>query len=738
MLFRTLAGARGAAFPAMVTACVLSILFVPALPASAAPALDAIRLAQAPVIDGRVATDTAWAGLEPASGFRQVQPHDGQPATQRTEVYVGYTDKALYVALVAYGDPSSIIVSDSRRDSGLGDTDAFLFIIDGLLDRQNGYVFGTNAAGIEYDGQVTREGAGDAAGDAFNLNWDGTWQVETQIFAEGWSAEFEIPFRTLRYGRSRVQDWGINFQRNIRHNNEVAYWAPLERNRSLYRISDAGTLRGIEPPPQRNLKFTPYALGKWQRGGSLDGSESDSDVGLDIKYSITPSLTLDLTWNTDFAQVEADDQRLNLDRFNLFFPEKRPFFLENAALFGVGNGQEVEMFFSRRIGIGAGGALLPVDGGARLSGKVGDDTNVGLLYMSTAAVDGVAPANDYTVARISQELPNRSAIGAMYVGRDGDGSFLQPPGEDYNRTYAVDGRWGLGDHVILESWLARTETPGLDGDEEAFAVKFDFSSAEWAARLDYTEVGENFNPEVGFLARTNYRKVSAFLLRYIRPDDLWGLLEIRPHVSFSGYWKPDGFQESGILHLNSHWEARSGAELHTGYNLTRAGVINAFEIIPGVTVPAETYDHGEVSLNYFSNQSRPFSYSMRAVLGGRFGGDRIYLEPAVNYRIGERFRSELSYSYNDYDLPVPGGEFTASLARLRLSYSFTPKIQVAALIQHNDTSDRLGTNIRFSWLRSANSGLFLVYNEVDESGPGSLPTGREFIIKYSHIFDVFN
>ena len=734
MLIRALVGARNTVTPAMVTACGIAILWGLALPVHAAPALDAARLDQVPVIDGDVTADGAWTGLAPASDFRQVQPEDGAPASQETKVYIGFTDEALYIGLVAYADPESIIVSDSRRDSSLDNTDAFLVIIDGLLDRQNGFVFGTNAAGIEYDGQVTREGSGNA----FNLNWDGTWQVKSKIFAEGWSAEFEIPFRTLRYGPGQAQDWGINFQRNIRNNNEVVYWAPLERNRNLYRVSEAGTLRGIEPPPQRNLKFTPYALGKWQRHGSSSGSDSDTDAGFDIKYSITPSLTLDLTWNTDFAQVEADDQQLNLDRFNLFFPEKRPFFLENAGQFAVGNDQEAEMFFSRRIGIGASGEPIPVDGGARLSGKIGDATNVGLLYMSTEAIDGVAPANDFTVARISQELPNRSAIGAIFVGRDGDGSYLRPPGEDHNRTYAVDGRWGIGENTILESWVARTETPGLDGDDAAFAVKFDYSAPDWAARLDYTEVGENFNPEVGFLSRTNYRKVSAFLMRYIRPDDLWGLLEIRPHVSYSGYWKPDGFQESGILHMDAHWEAKSGAELHTGYNITRAGVINAFEIVPGTIVPPGTYDHGEVSLNYFSDQSQQFSFSMRVVAGGRFGGDRLYLGPGIKYRIGERFRSELSYGYNDYALPVPNGEFTASLARLRLSYSFTPKIQLAALIQHNDTSDQLGTNIRFSWLRSANSGLYLVYNEVDERGPGGLPTGREFIIKYSHIFDVFN
>jgi hypothetical protein len=260
------------------------------------PTLQAVRLDQAPQIDGLVTGGEAWSGASPATGFRQVQPDDGQPATQRTEVYVGYTEDALYVAVVAHDDdPTGIIVSDSRRDSSLDDTDAFLFIIDGMLDRQNGYVFGTNAAGVEYDGQVTKEGAsGDfgSGGGGFNPNWDGSWTVRSAITADGWSAEFEIPFRTLRYGKDDIQDWGINFQRNIRRNNEIVYWAPLERNRNLYRVSRAGTLQGIEPPSQRNLQFTPYALAQWQRGGDLDGTESNSEFGFDLKYGITPSLTL--------------------------------------------------------------------------------------------------------------------------------------------------------------------------------------------------------------------------------------------------------------------------------------------------------------------------------------------------------------------------------------------------------------------------------------------------------------
>jgi hypothetical protein len=733
-------------FCILLSALAITVLLSPATATaqddSATPILLAARLDAAPTMDGRVLGDAAWSEVAPASGFWQVQPNDGMAATQQTEVYVAYTDYALYIGVMAYDDdPSGIIVSDSRRDSSLNDTDAFLFVIDGLLDRQNGYVFGTNAAGIEYDGQVTKEGAGDdfgSGGGAFNLNWDGSWTVQARVTEQGWSAEFEIPFATLRYGKDAVQDWGINFQRNIGRNNEIDYWAPLDRNRNLYRVSRAGTLQGIAPPAQRNLQLTPYALGQWQRGGALAGTDADSDVGLDVKYSITPSLTLDLTYNTDFAQVEADEKQLNLDRFNLFFPEKRPFFLENAGQFSVGNGQEVEMFFSRRIGIAAGGTTIPVEGGARLSGKIGARTNVGLLYMGTDAVTGVAPGNNFAVARVSQELANRSSIGAIFVSRDGDGSHLVPSGQDYNRTYAVDGRWGIGEDILLQAWAARTETPGLNERDDAFALKFDYSTEDWAARAEYTEVGEDFNPEVGFLARTEYRKGSAFMMRRIRPDDLWGLLEVRPHASYTGYWKFDGYQESGILHLDVHWEFKTSAEVHTGYNITRAGVLTPFEIVPGVIVPAGTYDHGEAQLVYYTNKSKPLSFEMRTVIGGQFGGDRVALSPTVKYRIGETFRSELSVNYNDYDLPVPGGDFTANLARLRLSYSFTPKIQVQALVQYNDTDEVLGTNFRFSWLRSANSGFYLVYNEVDEQGVGALPAGRQLILKYSYIFDVLD
>ncbi len=278
----------------------------------------------------------------------------------------------------------------------------------------------------------------------------------------------------------------------------------------------------------------------------------------------------------------------------------------------------------------------------------------------------------------------------------------------------------------------------MTGRADAFAVKAEYSSPTWSSRLNYTEVGADFNPEVGFLSRTEYRRGEGFVMRRIRPDDLWGLLEIRPHVSWNGYWDFDGFQETGYLHVDSHWEWPSGLELHTGMNFTKSGVKAPFEIVDGVTIQPGTYDHEEVQLVFFTNQSQPLSFDTRVVAGGRFGGDRVKLEPIVRYRIGERFRSELSMSYNHLDLPVPNGQFSINLTRLRLSYSFTPKMLLQALVQHNDSTDVLAANLRFSWLQSANSGLYVVYNEVDEGGVGAPPRGREFIIKYSHIFDIFN
>ncbi|MCZ6459036.1 MAG: DUF5916 domain-containing protein, partial [Gammaproteobacteria bacterium] len=504
-----------------VCACVvLPVSGYAASPASSAirtppqvpPVMQAARLEGAPTVDGNVLDDPQWRRLRPTSGFWQIQPDEGRPATQRTEVFVGFTDEMLYIGVVCYDDnPDGIIVSDSRRDAPLDETDSFQVIIDSFLDRQNGFVFGTNPAGIEYDAQVTKEGAqsGSRGTSGFNLNWDTSWTVSAEISDIGWSAEMAIPFKSLRYGSADVQNWGINFQRNIRRNNEIAFWSPLPLQYNLYRTSQAGRLDGISVPPQKNLKITPYALSRVERGGDLpDGTHHDEEFGIDLKYSITPSLTLDATYNTDFAQVEVDDVVVNLDRFSVFLPEKRPFFLENAGQFQVGTPREVELFFSRKIGISDDGGQIPIEAGVRLSGKIGDRTNVGFLQMRSERVSGEAPRNDYTVARLNKEFDNRSALGALIVSREGDGSYLVDDRDDHNRTYAIDARLGIGEDGLISGYIAKTDTPDRDGKDHSLLLQGQYNSVAWSSNVAYSEVGEDFNPEVGFLSRTDYRKFS--------------------------------------------------------------------------------------------------------------------------------------------------------------------------------------------------------------------------------------
>jgi hypothetical protein len=726
--------------PALILSAALSATLAQPLAAQTAasrgarPIAQAAALAAAPTIDGNVIGDAAWEGATAIDRFWQIQPSSGQPASQRTEVFVGFTDKALYIGVIAHDDqPLAIISTDSRRDSSLDNTDSFRVLIDGLLDRQNGYVFGTNPAGIEFDGQVAREGQNQSISGGeggLNTNWDTPWTVKSAISDIGWSAEMEIPFTSLRFGSGEEQTWGFNFERRIRRNNEVAFWAPLSQERSLYQVSEAGSIEGIRVPRQRNLQLTPYVLSKSRRGGALAESQSDDEVGFDLKYSITPSLTLDATYNTDFAQVEVDEQQVNLDRFSLFFPEKRAFFLENAGQFTVGNSQETELFFSRRIGI-ASGTPVPIDGGLRLSGKIGQRTNIGVLRMSSEDVPGLAASNDFSVARVNQELPNRSAVGGLFVERSGsDGP------NDENQTYALDGRWGIGNNGLIQAWVAQTKTPGLAGRDDAFSLSGDYNDADWTYGMGYTEVGESFNPEVGFLSRSNYKKFEGRVFRRVRPPDLWNLFEVRPHIVYRGYWDFDGFQETGFLHMDTHWEFKSSREFHTGLNVTTEGLKESFDIVPGVTIQPGTYNHEEVQLVYQGNSSAPLHFELRTTAGGRFGGDRLTVEPTLRYRIGEKFSSEFVYAHNDFDLPVPGGNFTANLWRMRVSYSFSPRMLLQMLTQYSEQADQVSTNLRFSWLQSANTGLYFVYNEVDERGFGALPRGREFVVKYSRIFDL--
>ncbi len=703
-------------------------------------------MAEAPTLDGDVLGDPAWKGAPVITSFFQEQPIEGAPSTEKTEVRMVFTKDTLFIGAVMYdAEPGGIVTADPRRDASLDDVDSFRMLVDTYRDRQNGFVFGTSAAGGEYDGQVTNEGQGGGgiafggtsaagSGGGFNLNWDGAWTVRTKISDVGWTAEFAIPFKTLRFPGTPDQTWGVNFQRNIRRKNERSYWAPIPRQFNLYRVSLAGSVSGIRTPTVRNLKVMPYALGQTITSGVEPApTDNSAEFGGDLKYSVTPALTLDATVNTDFAQVEVDDQQVNLDRFNLFFPEKRPFFLENAGFFSVGNQGEVDLFFSRRIGLSASGESVPIIAGGRMSGKAGK-YNIGLLNMQTNDVDNRIASNNFAVARVSRDLPNRSQVGALITQRQATGDLAGT--DDYGRTYALDGRWGIKQNTVVSGFFAKTDTPGRSGDDTAFNIRSRTNLQRIDVDAGYQEVGDNFNPQVGFLSRDGYRKPDVRIMTRFRPKSRL-FQELRPHASYRGYWGFDGFQETGFAHVDNHWQFKDSTEVHTGVNFTQEGVRVPFQIYPGIFVPAGSYNNVEVQPVMMTNQGRAVSLNLQTFFGGFFSGHRKTINPTVRFRAGQQLTGEVSYQRNDVDLPQ--GDFVTNLVRTRLSYSFTPRIFVQSLVQYNDRADVWSMNLRFGWLQAANTGLFVVYNDTRglyELNPTPQREDRSLVIKFSRMFDL--
>jgi hypothetical protein len=347
------------------------------------------------------------------------------------------------------------------------------------------------------------------------------------------------------------------------------------------------------------------------------------------------------------------------------------------------------------------------------------------------------PGHNFSVARLRQDLPNRSSVGVIAVNKEATGTVVSGPA--YNRSFAADARIGIGRTGTLSGFAALTTTPGVSGDEHAYQVVARRETQRWEFTAGFMEVGEHFRPEVGFLSRTGgFRKPEFLAFHRYRPRTFLGLQELRPHVSYRGFWKPDGFQESGQLHVDNHWEFRSGDELHTGMNFTREGVAAPFELA-GVRVPAGTYDHRERQLVGITNEGRPYAFRLRATIGGFFGGTRVALSPAAVFRFSDLFNVDLSLSRNDVDLP--NGRFTTNLARARVSYSFTPRSFLQALVQYNDAADLWSTNLRFGWLQQANTGLFIVYNDtqpLDDERSAAFPflSGRSLTIKVSRMIDV--
>lgn len=744
----------------LILAIAGTLLTTASLNAWQVPSATATPVQAAPAIDGRL-DDSAWANAGVFGAFVQREPREGVPVSESTEVRVVYDSEAMYVgAWLLDADPGALVFGQTLRDASLNDSDAFLMVLDTYLDRQNGFVFGTTPAGIEFDGQISNEGEGGGRGGGrqqagsaggFNLNWDGSWQVATSVDSLGWYAELRIPFSTLRYDGGGEQTWGLNFERRIRRKNEQAVWAPVPRQFDVYRVSLAGNLQ-LEAPVRRTITVQPYVLGDAFRDYTLSESETDfgGRVGGDAKIGVNQSLILDLTVRTDFAQAEVDDQQINLTRFSLFFPEKRGFFLENAGTFSVGASRSSELFFSRRIGL-AGGNEVPIIGGARLTGKAGS-FQIGMLNIqtddvttigSTGQPEVIAPRNNFGVVRLYNEMGNRTRVGAIVVTRLNTDNTA-----DYNLTYGIDGRLGIGQALTLDGWAgltksavgnARLSPADFNEGEYGFAGGARYVTRDWQISAGYRQIGEAFNPEVGFVNRWAYRHGNARVLRHLRVPSVPWFREFRPHVSWNQYWSLDGFSESYLVHFDNHFAFENGAFFQLpGFNLTGEGLREPFEIRPGIVIPAASYDNIDWEFRFNTNRGAPLSLSGGWDLGGFYSGTRFGPNATVQYRYRDVLAATLRASY--FDVRLDEGNFKTAVVALNASYSFSPRLYLLANLQYNDDTRDLGTNLRFGWVDQAGTGLYVVYNDtqhtgsLERTGIMSGPRQRQLIVKYSRIF----
>lgn len=671
--------------------------------------LNALKIDTSPRIDGFL-EEEVWKAASPATNFIQKQPDEGRPATEDTEVRIMYDKNNLYIGVMCLdSEPDKIIANEKRRDSpNIYDNDHIQIMLDTFHDKRNGYIFVTNPLGARLDLQVRKEGKREGsqriANPNINTDWDGVWNVRSAIHPGGWSAEIEIPLRCLRFNEYSKEGWGINFLRNIRRKNEESTWAPLPRNLQLYKISMAGTLNGLEGLEKGlNLQIKPYVLANrvYERDDARRlNSKNGLDGGLDIKYGLTSNITIDMTINTDFSQVEADDQQINLTRFSLYYPEKREFFLENAAVFSIGTPEDAMVFFSRRIGLSPEGKEIPLWGGVKVAGKTGR-FNLGLISLQTRSRDNI-PSNNFTVFRLSRDVLGQSALGLMVTNRQSSNSG------DYNRALCLDGDFVFGENLSLGGYFAITSTPGLKDKNHAAKLGFKWVSDYWDINGYVFDIQENFNAEMGFVRRTGIRR-SQIHLGYTPEPDLPGIKRLNPHIFFT--YTTD--QNNRLLlrrkHAHFNVELINGGNVGIQWNEEHEYVDVPFPIQEDITIPIDTYTCPWWQLDLSTDKSRNIYTQVSYRWGNFYGGRSRIADFSGGFRPVPNLSGEVSLVYNDIDLPQ--GDFINHLLRSKLVYSFSTRISLMSLIQWNSDTGDVSTNIRLRFIHTPGSDLYIVYNE---------------------------
>jgi hypothetical protein len=690
------------------------------------------RVDDGPSIDG-VLNDSVWQLAAVVDTFIQQEPSEGEPATEKTEVRLLYDASQFYIGIHAYdSDPGGMVATEMRRDSDrLLDEDNFQIILDTFNDSRGGYMFVTNPLGAKLEQQVFEEGDGGRRGSGSNSNinrdWDGVWHVATRRTPDGWVAEIAIPMVTIRMADADLQTWGVNFMRNIRRKNEQVFWAPVPKAYGLTRVSLAGAMTGMTGLSRGlDLRVKPFLVagGRRDRTAGTVRTASLNDAGLDLKYGLGAGLNLDLTLNTDFAQAEVDEEQVNLTRFGLFFPEKREFFLENSGQFNVNtNDRKAYLFFSRRIGLSGTGQPIPIIGGARLTGKA-DRHNLALMNIHTEGALG-QPAQNFLVARYSRDVLARSKIGGLVVNKESVGNAR------FNRTFAVDTTLALTRSFTINSFLAKTSTPGLVDGDLAFYGRAAFRNSRWNIYGQYMDLQDNFNAEVGFVPRVGIRTTKFHIERNPRPNK-YGIRLMEPMINMTYTTDQHNRLLSRRVHHMVGTRFQNGAYLNVMYNRSFERLDVPFRIQRGVTIPAGTYAFGELDLSFNSNPARRVYQRFSVSPQTFYDGTRTDVTAALGVRPISQFAAEAQYARNDID--APWGAFVVNLATLRLDLALSPRMTVRTLSQYNSSTAQLSNSVRLNFIYRPGSDLYVVYDELTADLPG-LPEvrNRQFVMKMTYL-----
>jgi hypothetical protein len=683
-------------------------------------------------IDGRL-DEPSWSQAEAATDFRQQEPNEGEPATEKTEVRLLFDDKNLYVGVHAFdSEPSRINSRELVRDAAFWNDDTVEIILDTYHDRRNAYRFTVNPLGTQQDALITDEGRD------INLSWDAPWISAGRTDETGWIVEIAIPVTTLRF-TAGADTWGLNFARIIRRKNEQNLWTSWQRSFGLERVSQAGELVGVEGIKRRRLlEVKPYASGGWREGVPLIGEPGfdagiQGKAGLEVaKVGITPSLTAEFTANPDFGQAEVDTQIVNLTRFSVFFPEKRDFFLENAGIFLFGRAEANQLFFTRRIGLTDDGAPVPIDYGAKITGKVGP-YNIGFFQVQTRKLGDTAsifhvPRQQFTVARVKRDLFERSYIGAMFVNREGGTSAN---GTRYNRGAGVDAEFNLTDHYQLKAFLMGTATPGVRSSFLSGRIDSRFENDLWRFITVYEDIGSNFNPEVGFIERKAIHQYFGQLAYKPRPRFIPHVLQMEFETQIEYY--TDRSNNLATRQTELSWETvfRNSSDFFVRpIEYVRDVLTEPFEIRPGIVIPPGSYTFNRPRVSFTSDNSKRLVFTGRYKWGDFYNGRRDEITAGMTFRPNAHLLFDFNDSFNSVRLPQ--GEFTTNLVAGRINYNFSRKLLTSALMQLNSVARLTAINIRLRYIYKPNSDLFVIYNQT--TGAGLERPSYSFQIKLTRDF----